>query len=483
MRPGRGWVAIALLLVGIGIVIAGAGTVGADGDWRDTDPNATIETEPGEPLTDEQIDRLVNRSMVRLEELREIEFDERPTVDVLTREEAMAERGIANHSTATSAYTNTLKQGLFYVGGDADAIAVREENRNTTVGGYYRIGENEIVLVAGPDGRVDEAVLAHELVHAWQDQRYDLDSFAPDSRDGQSALLGLIEGDAMLTQQRYEDRCETDWSCMSRLDAPTTGIDLNWGIYFADFQPYNDGPTLVQAQYEAGGWAAVDALYANPPVTTRHLLEPETYPDFEPASVPLDRSPRAGWVPLSPSEGPAHERVGPGRIAAMFMQTPFVQDPGFHPAPLERDHVIAQDRPAPFEYEHDFSDGWEGDRFHAYERGDETAFVWRIKWSDDEEATVFREAYLDLLAFHGAEFEDEQRAIIETGGFQGAYHVEQSGDTVTIVHAPDRADLGSVAPHVVGTGEFGTLAAAIGLVLMSILLVVATWRLLSGRDG
>ena len=39
--------------------------------------------------------------------------------------------------------------------------------------------------------------------------------------------------------------------------------------------PYVAGTTWIQARKKAGGWAAVDAVYARPPRTTSEILHPE----------------------------------------------------------------------------------------------------------------------------------------------------------------------------------------------------------------
>lgn len=483
MPTGRRFVVLSLLLV-LGLFVVGAGSVAADGEWRETDPNTSTTVEPGEPLTEEQQDQLVQRTMVRLEEMRNITFEYQPRVEIKNRSAAMADRGSAHPSNATRLYTNTVKQGLFYVGVNDDAVAVQEENRNTTVAGYYRIGEGEIVLVTDADGAIDESILAHELLHAWQDQRFDLTEFDAETRDGASAMTGLIEGDAVVVERAYAERCQSDWSCILSSDSPTAdSSDLNWGIYFADFHPYNDGPTLVESRYETGGWEGVNALYTDPPRTTRHLLEPHTYDEFAPKQIPLTRSPVGGWSALGPSDGPMAERLGPGRIAAMFMQMPYTDAPAESESPLDRAAVLSPDESTPFEYQHDFTDAWAGDRFHAYQRGESTAYVWRIAWSDAAAADDFLAAYQALLRSHGAGFEGDEMALIPDGDFAGAYHVAQDDNTITIVHAPERAALLEVAPGIVGTDDVNTVFWILTMAVFVIAIAAVVHSLLTEQDG
>jgi hypothetical protein len=49
--------------------------------------------------------------------------------------------------------------------------------------------------------------------------------------------------------------------------------------YFVDSLqfPYVDGLAFVLEAFKAGGWKALDALHANPPVSTEEILRPELY--------------------------------------------------------------------------------------------------------------------------------------------------------------------------------------------------------------
>ena len=66
----------------------------------------------------------------------------------------------------------------------------------------YVIGETERF---GPN---EEVTFAHELVHALQQQHFDIRSLneaAEENSDTQAALAALIEGDAYLATFRYMD--------------------------------------------------------------------------------------------------------------------------------------------------------------------------------------------------------------------------------------------------------------------------------------
>jgi hypothetical protein len=69
-----------------------------------------------------------------------------------------------------------------------------------TTRGFYSPFDRRIVLV----GDVSDSVIVHELVHALQDQHFDLAAYlSADTLDGQLARRAAVEGDAMLAEVRF----------------------------------------------------------------------------------------------------------------------------------------------------------------------------------------------------------------------------------------------------------------------------------------
>lgn len=166
--------------------------------------------------------------------------------------------------------------------------------------GLYRLMESQLAGYYDPDLKAmflmddlsaseADATLAHELVHALQDQHYDLAprlKYRPDANDAQSAIQSLAEGDAtsamldyVLAQQDRDALSIPD----SLIDAQiAAGIALSPALAASPsilrnslVSPYLDGVQLVHALRRRGGWAAVDAVWKNPPATTEQLLHVE----------------------------------------------------------------------------------------------------------------------------------------------------------------------------------------------------------------
>ncbi len=474
----RALVALIMALAIVGGGIAGGGAVAGasletdnEAPWRAYAVNDTFDIDPADGLTEAEIERVVDRAMVRVEYLRGVSFTERPDVEVISREAFQQERsGDRTMSTDSQRFLDVKMQGLFFVDQTTAGADARQSTRNVSTGGYYLIGQNEIVVIYDGEAPVlDEITLAHELVHAWQDQRFDLRGFGGESLDADRALLGLIEGDAVYLELQYAEKCEEEWDCVIPEDPDTSNgsgsdADFNWGVFFADFQPYSDGPRYIEAVYAEGGWEAVDALYEDPPTTTRHVINVERDSEFDPRTVELEDTHGEGWDRLIPSNERPYEQLGQARIAAMFLQTPWLA--------LDRQEYRYTDRMVnlteainyepdgsvprfnPINYDIQYADGWAGDRFHAYYKGEKLAWVWRITWDTPDDARVFVDGYAGLLTFFGGEPVDDGLYQIDTDAYHGVYAVVKDGETVTLAYAPSEADL----PHV-----SAEVAAAIGI--------------------
>jgi tetratricopeptide (TPR) repeat protein len=163
------------------------------------------------------------------------------------------------------------------------------------VAGFYVPEEQTIYLVESEEeSAFDELILAHECVHALQDQTFGLQALEDASmNDDQSlAYRALIEGDATLASYQY---LEEMIPVVDQLDASTqaTGFDSealeaapNFVSEISTF-PYFQGLEFVSALYQRDGWDTVNLAYAELPQSTEHILHPQSYIDGE---MPIDVS-------------------------------------------------------------------------------------------------------------------------------------------------------------------------------------------------
>jgi hypothetical protein len=155
-------------------------------------------------------------------------------------------------------------------------------------------GPDDAVGGGGEAGRlVEEALLAHELTHALQDQRLDLDRRIAKLKENSDALLALesmLEGEATVVMAEVLlDRIPADSRALLGRDvlgemvsglavASAGAVDGADGV--PDFFvrellfPYTAGTAWVRKR-RGTGWSGIEEAYRPPPETTAEILHPD----------------------------------------------------------------------------------------------------------------------------------------------------------------------------------------------------------------
>jgi hypothetical protein len=163
------------------------------------------------------------------------------------------------------------------------------------IAGFYDDDLKEMYVVQGEGFKGPERLTyAHEFVHALQDQTYDLqeglgftDEACEEDSERCAGLQALIEGDATLLEEQWLRNYATPQDYLEIVEFITSFempvYDSAPAFMKDDFIfPYTYGLDFVREIHLNGGWAAVDAVYANPPISTEQILHPERYPDDVP---------------------------------------------------------------------------------------------------------------------------------------------------------------------------------------------------------
>lgn len=240
----------------------------------------------------------ITRLVETTESLRGLSFEDAPDVTVVSdaeledRVRAMIEEDLDDVETEAALY---VLLGLLPPG--TDLTALYRDLYGEQVAGFYDGETAELVIPAGTTDLtpLEEATLVHELTHALVDEalgmwdRYE-ELLDGDRLDEAAALLALIEGDATLTQLLFISGlppAEQEQALRESFAADTRAFDaaprfLQGSLLF----PYDAGLSFVETLYREGGFAAVDAAYAAPPLSTEQILAPDEYPADTPVPVP-----------------------------------------------------------------------------------------------------------------------------------------------------------------------------------------------------
>lgn len=297
------------------------------------------------------------------------------------------------------------------------------------IAGFYDPETQAMVVVVDNEGAEltanDELTFAHEVVHALQDQHFDLMDVQGDieaiADDEYLALKSLIEGDATVGQVmyllEYPELLDAVQDELGDYESPS--LDAAPLFYSETLLfPYDQGATFVAEIYGEGGWDAVDAMYASPPVSTEQVLHPEKYlDDEEPVDVTL-ASPAAalgeGWEILDEN------------VMGEFLTDVFLRNGGARKGDAR-----------------DASEGWGGDAYIVVGNADETAFTWTSTWDSEDDADEFFNVLVGAESRRleaDVETIDGESHIRLTGGdYVGEIMLD--GDTVTYTLAETTATL------------------------------------------
>jgi hypothetical protein len=431
-----------------------------DGHWYDDDLALT----PADGFDDAEFAAYVARAKARTEFLREREMDDDVRLVVVPPDGIVVPGAEPPATPGEVALRNLGAEVVFHVGEDTPVNAGPVERGPVTTNGVVTTGFDGVlvrVATTDPSARVlGEATLVHEFVHVIQQQRVG-DIVAPEQGlDRQTAYRAVSEGDAQFVEERFRERCRTDWDCVGVSDArfsetwnvanftaDDAAVYANRGQRVTSAVAYVEGQSFVATAYDAGGWDAVDALFTEhtAPATAEQVIHPERFPDDLPTAVPFPPPAAGNWSPFAVS------RVGESGIFALFWYQAYtnrtdVVDPGtfFVPDGGRWDRYNYTSTP---------SDGWVNDRQLVYADGppgaNDTAYAytWTSVWDDGRNATEFHDAYVAVLRGQNATRVGPGVWVIPDGPYADAFAVRREGATVTVVNAPTVAALAELDPN------------------------------------
>jgi len=225
-----------------------------------------------------------------------------------------------------------------------------------------------------------DMVVIHELTHALQDQHFAAgarEKTLTKDTDGELAFHSLLEGEATLVMMAYmldkmgqplDALVQNPQVLEAMAGATDKTIDANVPRYFIESLkfPYLEGLRLCIEGYRRGGWKMIDKMDANPPQTTREVLHSADY----------------------------FARLERGGSAKAFDDAALVATPG----------ILSVEHLGEFHWRYlvgaSASTGWVDDRVQIV-KGSEPTVLAETRWSSDESARRFRDAYVAFLKERG----------------------------------------------------------------------------------
>jgi hypothetical protein len=157
--------------------------------------------------------------------------------------------------------------------------------------GYYDQESKELRVRAGQVTPYVRTVIVHELTHALDDQRFDLNRPQYDSADDEIGFgfVALAEGNARHVENAYRDSMSAADQASAaaeelKLGAAGAGVlaKLNLSLLQLEYAPYDLGERFVDAVIAKGGQSALDKVFTDPPTTSEQVIDPTKYFAKEP---------------------------------------------------------------------------------------------------------------------------------------------------------------------------------------------------------
>jgi hypothetical protein len=336
-----------------------------------------------------------------IQELRELKFKQPVPMVVKSRAEAeqMMEADLSRDYTDEQFEVDGIAGAL--VGLYPAGINLKAESLKllkNQVAGFYDPHGKEMVLVEGADSAgfyegtlqflvqrdiIGEMLLAHELTHALQDQNFGLEAMLDKYKnddDRELALKSVAEGDATIAGYAYVmgrmDTAVADSLVEHLKDLPqmfaAQAGDAPEGLTAPLVFQYAEGVRFVAEAYKRGGWAAVDALYKNPPQSSHQIIHPAYYFDrpAPPIKIELDGYQKimAGWT-----------KADQDTYGELLLRVILERNLGRH----STDTTVAAQ--------------WTGDQMVILREGRSVSVFWMIAFDDPYNASHFAVVYETIL--------------------------------------------------------------------------------------
>ncbi|MBN1954953.1 MAG: hypothetical protein JW900_07865 [Anaerolineae bacterium] len=293
----------------------------------------------------------------------------------------------AEEFSPAEAHDNVLALAAFeLLDRDMDLYDFLLQLQTEQIAGFYDAETRQIYVITdlGVMGQFERLLYAHEFTHALQDQHFDLQQLgirrdADEQYDSEYliAVRSLIEGDASLLEQQF---LETYYSLddmqalmqeVRRVETPL--FDAAPDVLREQMMfPYEYGLVFVEALYDQGGWEAVGAAYANPPLSTEHILHPERYRAGDAPQV-------VALPPLTGTLGADWRQVEEDIMGEYFLRYYLAQRISTSEA------VLA-------------AEGWGGDRYAVYSHQGDEALLLALytTWDTPADGEEFVDAYVNF---------------------------------------------------------------------------------------
>jgi hypothetical protein len=345
-----------------------------------------------------------------------------------------------------------IAMGLYPKGFDMEKefLALLQEQ----VGAFYDHATKGLVTFKDQQlgASFQRVLLAHELVHALQDQHFNFSSYPEmtmkDNDDRQRAFQCLFEGDATFIMPK---------AMMKRINMATIFQDLQQAMKGQSTErldkappimrdtltfPYTAGNEFVTKLYATkNSYEPVNAAFKNLPKSTEQILHPEKFYDPAKRDDPRD-------IKLTPLKSNKWKLIDNNVLGELGIRLLFATQLPPPPKPAKTDmmsKMTGSMEPSPVSAEGlAAAAGWGGDRYHAYLANDggteHVGIWWSTEWDTEEDAVEFSDMLRQVLHKRFPDLkvkqEDRKQGFVVLEGSEVTARLFRKGDKVSLIQAP-----------------------------------------------
>ena len=237
------------------------------------------------------LERFVDEAIAFIEKERGLKFTTRPTVVVLDDAAFVARfNQLLDDDAKQNAQLYDDTTGIFQAVGllsrDMTYVDAQKLLGEGGVLGYYDQVSKELRVRAGQVTPFIRTVIVHELTHALDDQRFDLNRPQYDTADDEISFgfTALAEGNAKRVEDAYRASMSPADQASATAEEHKLGLSgvaslakLSVSLLQLEYAPYDYGEPFVKAVLANGGQAALDRVFADPPHTSEQVIDPTKY--------------------------------------------------------------------------------------------------------------------------------------------------------------------------------------------------------------
>ncbi|MEM7275358.1 MAG: hypothetical protein AAF547_19935 [Actinomycetota bacterium] len=184
-----------------------------------------------------------------------------------------------------------------------DLVETFRDLLESGVVGFYDPDTERLVVRGGEFDLYSQLVLVHELVHAFDDQWFDLSRDDFTSEDAEYGYVAVIEGSASWVESLWRNQLSAeDEALLTRQELATLSpedlekiLAMPQVLLALQASPYVDGERYVGGLITDDGQVALDEALAEPPVSSEIVLHPDR-DAADLAVIELDTPPADGSV-------------------------------------------------------------------------------------------------------------------------------------------------------------------------------------------